>query len=278
MKTLTTIAIILSFVFMFAGLLFMATSIVHAQVPTCNGLPATILGTERSDIIRGTDGPDVIVGLGGYDRINGMGGDDIICGGPGFDVIHGDDGDDIIITDGLEANYVNAREGNDTCIVSARDRVANCENVIFFKENTINVGVVTQGMVALDRAVYDIGGKVRITGEDFTFEDPATDLVFIDIVAPNGDRFSKLNRDQILFSSKAPFIENQLIAEDNTFWLQEGNYTVEASIIDNVARGNQDPADVTPKSTLVSATFTVNQPIIPPDPPDSKYTSNNRRD
>ncbi|HVL06836.1 MAG TPA: calcium-binding protein [Acidimicrobiales bacterium] len=60
----------------------------------CNGLAATIVGTEGDDTLVGTDGPDVIVGLGGNDRIAGLGGDDVICGGDGNDWISGGDGDD----------------------------------------------------------------------------------------------------------------------------------------------------------------------------------------
>ncbi len=55
----------------------------HAQaVPTCRGVPATIVGTPGHDDIVGTDGDDVIVGGRGADHIRGLGGDDLICGGP----------------------------------------------------------------------------------------------------------------------------------------------------------------------------------------------------
>src|SRR6266567_2717501 len=39
--------------------------------PTCDGRPATIVGTEGNDTIKGTPGRDVIVGLGGDDQIYG---------------------------------------------------------------------------------------------------------------------------------------------------------------------------------------------------------------
>ncbi|HEY0398453.1 MAG TPA: hypothetical protein VGF00_08705, partial [Acidimicrobiia bacterium] len=45
-----------------------------AQVPTCLGLPATIVGTMGNDVLNGTPGNDVIIGLGGDDTINGLGG------------------------------------------------------------------------------------------------------------------------------------------------------------------------------------------------------------
>lgn len=65
-----------------------------ASVVLCDGAAATIVGTERDDVITGTPGRDVIAGLGGRDRIDGRGGDDIICGGAGNDVIVGGSGSD----------------------------------------------------------------------------------------------------------------------------------------------------------------------------------------
>jgi hypothetical protein len=64
---------------------------------TCNGLPATIVGTPGNDVINGTDGPDVIAGLGGNDVINGGDGDDVICGYAGNDSLYGGNGNDTLI-------------------------------------------------------------------------------------------------------------------------------------------------------------------------------------
>ena len=82
----------------------LATVVVAAPVaaqgtPTCNGVPATIVGTEGNDRISGTPGNDVIVGLGGRDRIAGGAGNDIICGGDGIDIIRGQRGRDQIFGD-----------------------------------------------------------------------------------------------------------------------------------------------------------------------------------
>ncbi len=72
-----------------------------AAAATCQGLPATIVGTKHDDHIRGTSGRDVIVGLGGNDTISSLGGDDRICGnggndkllaGPGVDKLDGGSG------------------------------------------------------------------------------------------------------------------------------------------------------------------------------------------
>jgi Ca2+-binding RTX toxin-like protein len=62
--------------------------------PTCDGQPATVIGTNGKDLLQGTNGPDVIVGLDGDDEIRGARGDDRICGGAGNDKIRGDSGND----------------------------------------------------------------------------------------------------------------------------------------------------------------------------------------
>lgn len=64
---------------------------------TCDGEPATIIGTKRSETIRGTNGRDVIVAKGGHDKIYGRGGDDLICAGSGNDLVVGGGGDDLIL-------------------------------------------------------------------------------------------------------------------------------------------------------------------------------------
>jgi hypothetical protein len=61
---------------------------------TCRGVPATIVGTEGSDVRSGSQGPDVIVGLGGNDTLSGLAGNDLICGGKGKDKLKGGAGND----------------------------------------------------------------------------------------------------------------------------------------------------------------------------------------
>jgi Ca2+-binding RTX toxin-like protein len=65
--------------------------------PTCNGVLATIIGTDDDEILLGTEEDDVIVGLGGSDIIRGLGGNDTICGGAGDDVLFGDLGSDRLL-------------------------------------------------------------------------------------------------------------------------------------------------------------------------------------
>ncbi len=108
---------------------------------TCNGIPATISGTEEdnvitgteADIILGTDGNDVIVGLGGNDIIYGLAGDDVICGGDGHDVLIGGDGNDQLfgnadndILNGDGGNdELNGGDGHDVCDGGLEDVATN---------------------------------------------------------------------------------------------------------------------------------------------------------
>ena len=64
--------------------------------PTCQGVPATIVGTALNDVITGTSGADVIVAGDGNDTINGGGGNDRICGDRGRDTINGETGSDTV--------------------------------------------------------------------------------------------------------------------------------------------------------------------------------------
>jgi Ca2+-binding RTX toxin-like protein len=65
-----------------------------AKPKGCDGLAATIVGTNGDDSLVGTPGNDVIVGLGGDDTITGGLGDDVICGGSGDDILSGQGDDD----------------------------------------------------------------------------------------------------------------------------------------------------------------------------------------
>ena len=61
---------------------------------SCNGKPATIVGTDGADKLSGTPAADVIVALGGNDKVSGLAGNDTICGGAGKDTLKGGKGND----------------------------------------------------------------------------------------------------------------------------------------------------------------------------------------
>lgn len=88
---------------------------------TCNGIPATLVGTPGPDTLVGGSGVDVIVGLGGDDIIRGLAGNDVICGGFGNDQIFGGGGADRLfgeagrdrILGGYGPDTANGGPGND---------------------------------------------------------------------------------------------------------------------------------------------------------------------
>ncbi len=93
----------------------------------CNGLPATIVGTDRSETINGTSENDVIHGLGGNDLIRGGGGNDVICGGNGRDTLFGNGGRDMLFG-GRGQDVLNGGTGYDRCAGgSGRDTAVRCE-------------------------------------------------------------------------------------------------------------------------------------------------------
>jgi Ca2+-binding RTX toxin-like protein len=127
-----------------------------ANGPTCQGIPATIVGTDGHDFLTGTSGDDVIVGLNGNDIIRGKGGNDLICGdagedwligGSGQDKVYGGDGWDTLLgnagddelygesgTDwldgGLGADWLDGGLNDDVCHGGAHtDTAVNCEAV-----------------------------------------------------------------------------------------------------------------------------------------------------
>ncbi len=79
---------------------------------TCNGLPATIVGTFGNDTLVGTPGNDVIHGQGGIDFIEGLGGRDVICGGSGIDALYSGQGKDQLFGGGGNDVVIGGR-GND---------------------------------------------------------------------------------------------------------------------------------------------------------------------
>ncbi len=107
------------------------------QQASCNGLPATLIGTDGDDVLVGTKGPDVIVGLGGDDLLIGRGGNDVICGlsgsdkikgGPGRDIVLGGSGPDTLLGNGGRDTLLGGG-GIDSCNGGgSKDTGSNCES------------------------------------------------------------------------------------------------------------------------------------------------------
>ncbi len=95
-----------------------------AAGPNCEGLPATIVGTERGDTLEGTSGPDVIVAMGGNDVIRSYGGDDVICGGAGNDRMMTGDGADVSIG-GPGDDWVTSAAGGDRVVGGPGDETVD---------------------------------------------------------------------------------------------------------------------------------------------------------
>lgn len=87
---------------------------------TCQGLPATIIGTDGDDEVFGTAERDVVSLGEGDDSFEGGTGDDVVCGGPGDDTLFALEG--VVRLDGgkgddrLQASsgVVRGGHGNDT--------------------------------------------------------------------------------------------------------------------------------------------------------------------
>lgn len=104
---------------------------------TCDGLAATLIGTNGNDVLVGTRADDVIVALGGSDFVIGNNGNDRICLGPGNDLaiggrggdrVFGEQGNDILAgEDG--ADFLDGGSWNfDLCLGGlGADTAANCE-------------------------------------------------------------------------------------------------------------------------------------------------------
>lgn len=107
-----------------AATLFTQLPALAQVVSSCQGVPATIIGTTGADVLEGTSGNDVIVGLGGADVIRGRGGSDLICSGWGNDTVFGGDGNDRVfagpgwdeVTGGAGDDQLAGGPGSDTLI------------------------------------------------------------------------------------------------------------------------------------------------------------------
>ena len=67
-----------------------------AAAAECQGVRATIVGTDGHDDLVGTSGHDVIQAGAGRDDVQAMGGRDLVCGGSGQDTLNGGAGRDAV--------------------------------------------------------------------------------------------------------------------------------------------------------------------------------------
>lgn len=131
----------------------------------CNGLPATLVGTNGRDRLYGTDGADVILALAGRDVIRAGDGPDTVCGGEGRDVIFGGPKADTILG-GTERDRLKGGSGADV-IFGERGR-----DVLIggFGNDTLygNGGLVDllDGREGSDRCVDPSEATIRIDCED----------------------------------------------------------------------------------------------------------------
>jgi hypothetical protein len=153
--------------------------------PSCDGRPATIVGTAGDDSISGTGSNDVVVARGGDDDVWGSGGSDIICGGKGDDRLEGAGGDDHLLGNagedvlqgdlgddrlegGYARDYLNGGAGDDrlaggrgidACLqASGRGRLTGCENAY------ADLAVVT--VDCPDAATLDVPFECQVTIEN----------------------------------------------------------------------------------------------------------------
>lgn len=84
----------------------------QAAVPWCAGVRATIVGTNRDDVLKGTSGRDVIVARSGDDTVAAGAGNDLVCAGPGDDVVRAGEGADHVLGS-TGADDIDSGEGDD---------------------------------------------------------------------------------------------------------------------------------------------------------------------
>lgn len=136
-----------------------------AATPSCQGVPATIVGTADRDLLVGTPKADVIFAGAGSDTVRGRGGDDLVCGGDGADRLHGGAGADrlyggrgqLILADRsgrhLEHDRLTGGPGDDV-LVGGRDGRPYESPV----PDTVDYGTATRG-ITVDLAAGTATGQ-----------------------------------------------------------------------------------------------------------------------
>jgi Ca2+-binding RTX toxin-like protein len=146
---------------------------------TCQGVRATILGTDGDDDLIGTSGDDVIVAGGGDDTADAGAGDDLVCGGTGADDLTGGVGNDRLYGE-LDSDLLSWPEGDrlmggagDDLVDPGRDPrhrnlAVNLGDWISFREATSGVTVdLAEGTASGEgNDTLVITGFVHVEGTD----------------------------------------------------------------------------------------------------------------
>jgi Ca2+-binding RTX toxin-like protein len=155
---------------------------------TCQGQPATIIGTPGDDVLFGTSGPDVIVGLDGHDVIIAGGGDDLVCGGPGLDVIYGNSGDDSlfgershdVLIGGGGADFLHGGTGRDVLSGGPKNDTLVCGGQYDFADGGGGDDVVDDNCewdAEFSEASWTGGGGTTFVGDNFLTAEPTVNGV-----------------------------------------------------------------------------------------------------
>lgn len=153
---------------------------------TCNGLPATIIGTDGVDRVVSKPGKaDVFLMKGGDDVVSGLDGDDTACMGTGNDTLFGGGGDDTFVAESV-ADGSDVFFGDDGAQSGANDvasYAARTTAVTVSLDDSANDGQAGEGdFIAVDDVDAVRGGS----GDDVLIEH-ATAALF---GGPGNDRLN----------------------------------------------------------------------------------------
>jgi Ca2+-binding RTX toxin-like protein len=185
----------------------------HAR-PTCFGKPATIVGSNGSNVIRLTAGKDIVAAMGGNDVVEATSipnnhGKDVICGGAGNDKITGNDERNILIG-GPGNDRLKGGPGNDLIVgdnanpdgsesgATGRDTLNGTGDDDFLVGDNYALGNATgaspdKDILGKDNADVLVGDSASLRGDahggatDRLAGADGNDLVVGDSYAPQGD-------------------------------------------------------------------------------------------
>ncbi|MDU8927363.1 Ig-like domain-containing protein [Alisedimentitalea sp. MJ-SS2] len=208
-------------------------------VDTIQGLTGndTLDGGKDGDVIDGNEGDDSIDGVFGNDTISGGDGNDTVDGGSGNDDIEGNDGADDL-DGGSGHDTIDGGTGNDTIDGGSGDDVITAGSGNDLIDAASGHDTVTGGEgddTIIGGSGQDVAAFAGSIG-DFTISQSGTDLIIDDQNTGDGD-------------------EGTDTVNDEVFFLQFGDYT-----LDLTSQANNAPVVQTPLATTDednSSTFTM---------------------